>query len=123
MEFRSKALIGTLAASFIAMVLYLASQHGAPVEFVVASITFGVALIGGAYLSQKSRSKSSQKPALPKIVFASFGLAFALMLLSSIIALPFVGFSGFLTILGPNVGAIWVGLAVAVSPFAFKYLR
>ncbi len=48
MEYRARLLVGTLAVSFAAMVLYLASQQGAPVDFIVVSIMFGVALVGEA---------------------------------------------------------------------------
>ena len=122
MEIRTKILIAILALSFIGMAMFLVLQHGVPAEGIVPILAFGIFLVAAAIFSLKIEKKVFKSKSIPKIVFASFALAFALMLLVGILALPFVGFDALETIMGHNAGIIWLVLAILVSPITAKYL-
>ena len=122
METRTKILIAILALSFLGMAMFLVLQHGVPAEGLIPILLFGVFLVVAAIVSLKIEKKAFEGKSIPKIVIASFALAFALMLLVGVLALPFVGFEALETIMGHNAGIIWLVLAIFVSPITAKYL-
>ena len=123
METRTKILVSVLAISFLIMILFLFVQYGATKEQLIPAILFGVVLVTTAIFSLKIEKKVFQGKSIIKIIFASFALAFALILLIGILALPFVGFEALELLMGNNTGIILVVLAVVVSPITAKYLR
>ncbi len=123
MEKRTKILITALIVSFIAMALFLFLQHGVSKEQLIPVLVFGIVLVSVAFFSLKVEKKVFKGKSIPKIVIASFALAFALMLLVGILALPFFGYKALEAVMGHNTGVIWLVLAVLVSPIIAKYLR
>ena len=116
--------MSVLAISFLIMILFLFVQHDATKEQLIPAILFGVVLVTTAIFSLKIEKKVFKGKNIIKIIFASFALAFALILLIGILALPFVGFEALELLVGNNTGIILVVLAVVVvSPITAKYLR
>ena len=105
------------------MGVFLFVQHGANKEMLVPVILFGVILVAIAIIGLRVEKKVYKGKSIPKIIFGSLALAFALMILIGVLALPFVGFEAFDAIMHNNAGIIWLVLAVIVSPITAKYMR
>ena len=123
MESRKKILLAVLAVSFIGMVAYLVAWRGASLSELIAFFMFGVALVTVAYLGLKRAKRKEAKPSIPKVVFASFGVSFALIMAVAVIAMLFIGNVAFDLFWGDHTGVLWAISAVAVSPFVYRRLQ
>lgn len=123
MESRKKILLAALAISFAGMVAFLIAWRGASLSELIAFFVFGLALITIAFLGLKNAVKKESKPSILKIVFASLGVSFALIVAVALLAMSFIGNVAFDLFWGYHMGVLWVILAIAISPFVYRQLR
>lgn len=123
MESRKKTLLAVLTVSFLSMVAYLVAWHGASLSELIVFLVFGLALVTFAFLGLGSTNTKESKPSIPKIVFASFAVSFALIMAVAVIAMFFIGNVAFDLFWGDHMGVLWAISAVAVSPFVYRRLQ
>lgn len=107
----------------MAMVLFLVTHYGSGEGELIFYFVFGVILVLAAILTLKIEKSVFKGKSISKVILGSLGLSFGLMLLVSILGLPFFGFRLLDTIMGHNTGVIWVVSALLVSPISAKYIK
>ena len=116
-------LVSTLAITFLLMLVFIFTRHGGNTEQIIPAIFLCIALVVIAIISLRVEKKIFLEKNIPKIIIGSFALAFGVMLLVGVLALPFVGFSGLDIIMGQYTGIIWLVFTLALSPITAKYLK
>ena len=122
MKTRTKILVSTLAVTFLLMFLFIFTQHNGNKEQIIPGIIFGVILVVTALFSLKIEKKIFSEKSIIKIIISSFALAFGIIILFMILALPFVGFKA-LDSLNQHMGTAWLVAAFVISPIAAKYVK
>ena len=86
-------------------------------------ILFGVILVSLAFFSLKIENKKQTNRNFLKLLFASFAIALGVIILVSVLALPFVGFSGFELLAEKSFGYILLVFTAVAYPFVMKYMK
>ena len=122
MKKRTKILGSTLAITFLLMLVFIFTQHNGNKEQIIPALIFGVILVVSAIFSLKVEKRYFSEKSIIKIVISSLAIAFGLIILTAIIALPFVGFKS-LDAVNQYMGIAWPTFALVVSPLAAKYVK
>jgi hypothetical protein len=122
METRTKVLFVIFMASSVAMCVFLATKYKTRAFGIVAMVCFGVGILGGALYYMNVEKQEKGNVGFDDIAKASFGIAFGLLILSLVIALPFVGFAVLDSIIVYGI-IVWPVLALLLLPIVSRYLR
>ena len=122
-----KILIAILVFSSIAMTWFIASNYHTQPSDIALYFAFGVVIIATAIFGlRRKRPEPSSRPVVwrwTKYVVAAYALAGATWMLVSVVALPFVGYRGFLLLEKPWFGAGLLSLTLLLLPITRRYLR
>jgi hypothetical protein len=127
MPVRHLVLLATTALAFAAFIAWAVLDSSSSKADVAILVAFAFLFLGIVFVSLLRRGAEPVEGhrGLPRafwVVFASFGSAFAILLLSATVAMPFFGFRGFDALLGAERWWVLVVVAVAVYPFVRKHL-
>ncbi|MCW5658421.1 MAG: hypothetical protein KIT60_12015 [Burkholderiaceae bacterium] len=124
---RQLALLAVLALGFALFVAFAATSEHWSLGDVVGLAAVGIVFVVFAFvlLATRGRQPVDGHRGMPRwywVLFASFAAAFALSMLLSVLAMPFVGYRGFDLFFGSERWLLLV-LAAAVYPFVRKRLQ
>ena len=121
MNKRAIILISALVVTFILMVLFTRQVNN--IEELMPSVIFGLVLVVLAIDSLKAESNKQSKTNAVKLLFASFAVAVGLIIIISVLALPFIGFSSFELVAEKSFIYILFALTAIAYPIVAKYLK
>jgi hypothetical protein len=127
MPTRQVTLIFTVALAFLLFILFAATSPYWSTGDVVGLSIFGLFFTALVFvlLAVRGNQQVEGHRGLPRsywVVFASFGAAFALAMLLSIVVMPWVGYEGFDFFFGPNSWWALLVLAAIAFPFVRRHL-
>lgn len=123
MNKRSRILILVLGLSFIGMMTYISKMQAFTSEFAFLGLLFGALLITIALIGLKVEARPFKGKSIFTVVFGSLAMGFGMFLLVIVLALPTLGFESIDAVISKYAGIIWLGLAIAMSPIAAKYMK
>ena len=128
MNIRTIALLTALGVAFAAFVLFASSQPGFSTKDVRFLTFFGVFYVVAAIAAVLVFGKRPVQglfgiPRWAWVVLASWAAGGALLMLLSVAAMPWLGYTGFELMFGNQSLLILTGAAVLMSPFVAKMLK
>ena len=127
MPTRQLILLSTMAIAFLAFVIFAAASPYWSVADVVGLAVFGLffLLLAFVLLAVRGQDPVEGHRGFPRsywVVFASLAGAFALAMLLSVLAMPWVGYRGFAVLLGGEHWWVLPVLAAVLYPFISRHL-